>query len=94
MGGFQWDWRKNASNQAKHGLSFDQATEIFEGPTVEKEDHRRDYGETRTIAYGLDAEGSLLAVVYTFRDGSRRLISARRASSDERKAYDRALREP
>ena len=94
MTGFQWDPQKNAVNEIKHGLSFEQGAQIFRRPTVEKEDGRKDYGETRIIAYGQDAEGTVLAVVYTPRNDDRRIISVRRASSHEREAYDRALRQP
>ena len=39
---------------------------MFEGPTLEREDQRRDYGETRVIAVGL-AQGLAVTVVYTDR---------------------------
>jgi uncharacterized DUF497 family protein len=65
------------------------AVRIFEGPVLEKADVRRDYGEPRIVSFGL-AEDLELAVIYTMRGGSRRIISARRAHSSEREAYRKA----
>ena len=62
---------------------------IFDGPVLEKDDTRRDYGEARIIAFGM-VDRHQLAVVYTVRAGNRRIISARRAHSSERKAYREA----
>jgi uncharacterized protein len=42
---YTWDERKNRSNIARHGVAFENAKRIFEGPTVEKADDRIDYGE-------------------------------------------------
>jgi uncharacterized DUF497 family protein len=53
---------------------------------VETEDRRRDYGEARFQALGVVRE-RVLYVVYTWRNGRRRIISARRASSDEVSIY-------
>jgi hypothetical protein len=88
---FEWDAGKNAANIAKHRIDFEDAIRIFEGPVLEKIDVRRDYGEVRVIAFGI-VEGCELAVVYTLRGPRRRIISARRAHSSERKAYREAYR--
>jgi uncharacterized DUF497 family protein len=84
--GFEWDAAKNAANAAKHGINFEDAARIFEGPVLEEIDIRRDYGEERIIAFG-EVGGNEIAIVYTMRHGRRRIISARRAHSRERKAY-------
>jgi uncharacterized protein len=69
------------------GISFEDATRIFEGPTVEKVDDRFDYGETRVYAVGL-VNGLEITVVYTDRShGERRIISAWRAEPHERRYY-------
>ncbi len=85
-----WDKSKNASNQHKHGVSFDVAARVFLDPgRIEMYDDREDYGEDRWITIGA-VESLLLVVVYTVRDvGGEviRLISARRANAQERKAY-------
>lgn len=84
--GFQWDQEKSAVNEAKHGISFLQAAQIFRGPLLKSPDVRKDYGEKRFIALGA-YDGEVLCVVFTERNGDIRLISARKASRDERKKY-------
>jgi uncharacterized protein len=84
--GFEWDERKRQPNLAKHGIDFASAARIFDGRVVEWDDSRRDYGEQRRLVLGLAGQ-TVLLVVYTRREGKRRLISARKASPDERKTY-------
>ncbi len=84
--GFQWDADKSASNEAKHGVSFLQAAQIFRGIILKTQDTRRDYGETRFIALGA-FDGEVLRVAFTERDGDIRLISAWRAGRRDRKKY-------
>jgi uncharacterized protein len=84
--GFQWDTDKSASNEAKHGISFLQAAQIFRGRILKTQDTRRDYGETRFIALGA-FDGEVLRVVFTERDGDIRLISAWRAGKHDREKY-------
>jgi uncharacterized DUF497 family protein len=86
--GFQWDAGKSAANEAKHGLAFADAVAIFAGPVLIVEDKRREYGERRWNALG-EVEGIVLHVTYTERDEDIRIISARRASRDERESYRR-----
>lgn len=83
---FEWDHRKSARNVRERGLPFDVAMELFDGPTLEVDDHRRDYGERRIIAIGT-VEGRVLACVYTDRAGVRRIISLRAANRGERDEY-------
>jgi len=49
---FVWDQRKNRANLARHGIAFEDAIRIFEGPTLEKVDDRFDYGESRVYTDG------------------------------------------
>lgn len=93
---FGWDARKSVRNLRERGFDFEFATLIFEGPTLEREDSRRDYGERRVIALG-EASRIGLTVVYTDRAGVgdgvvRRIISARVSSRREREAYKKAVR--
>jgi uncharacterized protein len=85
---FAWDPGKSTRNLLARRFGFEFAVRIFEGPTLERDDARLDYGERRVVAIGV-ADG--LTVVYTDRaepDGIvRRIISARRSSKDERQAY-------
>ena len=90
---FGWDAHKSDRNLRERGFDLEFATQIFDGPTLERDDTRRDYGERRIIAIGR-AEGVTLTVVYTDRaedDGTeRRIISARVSNRREREAYDQA----
>jgi uncharacterized protein len=84
---FEWDEYKRQSNLHKHGIDFIRACQIFEGYTVEFEDTRYNYGEERFIAIG-QTGNQILTVVYTLQDEVIRLISARKATKNERKIYD------
>ena len=93
---FEWHPAKARTNQRKHSVSFEEAAAIFRGNYIVRPDHRRDYGEARFIALGVDSNGVVLNVVYTLRGDSIRIISAWKASRHEREAYsntipDRAL---
>ena len=85
---------KSDRNLHARGFDFEFATQVFEGPTLEREDTRRDYGERRVVAIGV-ADGILLTVVYTDRAEAgvrvRRIISARVSNRRERQAYEEAV---
>ncbi len=86
---FEWDEEKARANLTKHGVSFLTAAEIFANEIMERIDDREDYGEVRWIALGT-ADAEVFRVVYTWR--SNRLISiisAQKASRDERDIYHR-----
>ena len=92
---FEWDKEKSEANLHERGFDFEFASLIFSGPTLEKEDRRRESGELRFLAVGL-AQGIALTVVYTDRtlkegETVRRIISARRSNRREREAYDQAI---
>ena len=88
---FEWDPAKDQANISKHGVAFETAKGIFEGPVVTRHDDRREYGEERYISVGR-VGGALLVVAHTERAGRTRLISARPASRRERKAFDERIR--
>lgn len=83
---FEWDSEKRQSNLKKHGVDFADARQIFNGDILEIEDTRSNYGEERFLAIGVVGD-QVLAVVYTLRGEKIRLISARKATKDEREAY-------
>lgn len=86
---YSWDEKKNRRNAVLHGIAFDDAARIFEGPTVEQVDDRFDYGEIRGYAIGL-VNGLEITVIYTDRgrdEDERRIISAWRAEPHERRFY-------
>lgn len=89
---FEWDEAKNRLNIAKHGVSFDTASRIFDGIVLTAEDRRFEYGETRLISIGAVEGVVVLAVAHTDRNNKIRLISARPASRRERSRYEQALR--
>jgi len=74
---FEWDHSKNKANVAKHGISFEEAAEIFDYPIHETVDTRAEYGETRYIGIGRNRYSVILTVVYTERGEAIRIISAR-----------------
>src|SRR5436190_1615519 len=85
---FEWDPAKAARNLQERGIDFVDAIEIFGDPDrSEFPDERRDYGEQRIRVIGQVADRVVLAVVYTDRNRTKRIISARRASRRERRIY-------
>ena len=84
---FEWDDAKNTLNIEKHGIDFDDAIAIWEGPVHIRPSPR--HGEIRWVAVGV-ADGIEIAVIYTERGAVKRLISARRARKNERRTYRQA----
>jgi len=83
---YEWDETKREANIARHGIDF-AAIEFFEWPAATVfEDRRKDYSEKRMVAYGY-IKGRLVAVVYTERKATLRIISLRKANSREVKRY-------
>lgn len=85
---FEWDDRKARANLAKHGVSFGTASKAFDDPAM-IETYQIEDGEERWKAIGM-ADNTLLVVVYTERGAKRRIISARKATRNEQKAYREA----
>jgi len=84
---YSWDEQKNRRNLVLHGIGFEDAKRIFEGPTFERIDDRFDYDEVRVYAIGL-VNGLEITVVYADQDDDeRRIISAWRSEPHERRAY-------
>jgi uncharacterized DUF497 family protein len=87
--GFEWDDRKAAANLLKHKVSFIEAATVFDDPYVIVEpdlDHSDE--ELREIATGFSMKDRVLLVVYVEPDDRIRLISARRATPEERRKYE------
>ena len=88
---FEWDPRKDAANQRKHGISFEEARSVFADEhalLVDDPDHSA--AEDRFILLGLSARFRILVVVHAYRarDDVIRIISARRATRPERTRYE------
>ena|SRR5688572_20052181 len=79
---FDWDDEKAAANVAKHGIDFEQARLLFDGPMFIRPDVSARYDEERFIAIGM-AGGTAMILVYTERDNVVRIISLRNASRAE-----------
>jgi uncharacterized protein len=86
---FEWDLEKAGANLRKHGVSFDAAARAFEdelSASFPDPDHSR--GEERLVTYGLGIDGKLLVISHTERGETIRIISARVATTKERKRYE------
>lgn len=87
---FEWDPGKARENEQKHGVTFLEASEVFDdehSSSVRDPDHSLD--EERHLIFGISKQGRHLVVAYTERAVRIRLISARQMTSRERKAYER-----
>ena len=86
---FEWDDNKARTNLAKHGASFEEASTVFADPlSLTIPDPAHSQVEDRFIILGQSHRQRLLVVVHTERGDKIRLISARRASRNERKQYE------
>ena len=86
---FEWDEEKAAENLSKHGVSFSEASTIFEDQlsrTIPDPLHSDE--EDRFVILGVSNQQRTLVVVHTYRDDTVRIISARKATSRERKDYE------
>lgn len=88
---YEWDEAKSRINLAKHGLSFEDAEQVFFGPCVTFVDDRADYGEPRLITLGLLA-GRLVVIAHSPRDGKTRVISImRKGNRREQEIFQKRL---
>lgn len=86
---FEWDREKARKNLKKHKVSFDEAMTVFYDPlsaTFDDPDHSVD--EQRLITVGYSSHGRLLVVSHTERGKAIRIISARTATSHERRRHE------
>lgn len=86
---FEWDKAKAARNLKKHKVAFDEAATLFGDPlsvTFPDPDHSLD--EDRFIIIGMSARNRVLIVSFTDRGKRARIISARKATRQERNVYE------
>jgi uncharacterized DUF497 family protein len=87
---FEWDEKKNASNQRKHGVSFEEAKSVFTDEfarLIADPDHSNQ--EDRFILMGVSARLRVLVVCHSYREGETiRIISARKANRPEQAQYE------
>jgi uncharacterized DUF497 family protein len=91
---FEWDSRKAASNEKKHGVSFEEAQSVFfDEQALLLEDLQPRHEEERFVLLGLSASLRLLVVVHALRERDViRIISARKATRKETREYEIRLR--
>jgi uncharacterized DUF497 family protein len=86
---FEWDAKKATSNIKKHGVTFDEATTVFGDPlSLLMVDPGHSDDEQRYIVMGVSVRSRLLVVSFAERTPRTRIISARPATSKERKHYE------
>ncbi len=86
-----WDPEKAKINLRKHRIRFADAEPVFFDPMALTREDDDSEGEQRFVSIGLDALNRILVVVYTYRRADIRLISARRATSREKKHYEKGI---
>ena len=87
---FEWDDCKNKTNIEKHGISFEEASSVFQDDDaliITDEDHSE--SEERFVLIGFSYKANLLVVCHCYRekDSIIRIISARKADRKERQEY-------
>jgi hypothetical protein len=86
---FEWNPNKAAANERKHGITFEEAVEVFSdqhSSTVADPDHSID--EERFVIFGRSRRHRFLVVAFTERSGKIRVINARLMTRSERRAYE------
>lgn len=84
LASFEWDEEKNKLNEAKHGINFETASEIFYDSVLVRRSDRNN--EERWIAVGALVD-RIITVAFTRRERTIRIISARRARKNEERDY-------
>ena len=87
---FEWDQQKADANEAKHGISFEEASTVFYDEAallIGDPDHSED--EDRFVLLGMSVVSRVLVVCHCYRESDEiiRLISARKAGRHEREQY-------
>ena len=88
---FEWDTQKARTNLRKHGVAFEEAATVFGDPlSITISDPLHPEPEERFVIIGSSHRGRTLVVVHTERGDRIRIISARRATSGEKRKYEEA----
>ena len=90
FGTFEWDKVKSASNHSKHGISFLQATEMWNDPNLAQLRSLRDeFDETRFLVIA-KIDNVMWSAVITLREQRVRIISVRRSRQSEVSIYEKS----
>ncbi len=85
----KWDMDKAVTNERKHGIAFREAATVFRDPlSTTFPDFRHSLDEPRYLTIGMSAREGILVCSHTERGEELRLISARRATKQERRFYE------
>ncbi|NUQ36196.1 MAG: BrnT family toxin [Caldilineales bacterium] len=85
----EWDEQKARSNRKKHGVSFEEARTVFDDPLfIMFLDVEHSTDQERYITLGLSVKRRLLLIAHTDREGIVRIISARKATKNEKRVYE------
>lgn len=88
---FEWNPEKAKSNDAKHGVEFEEASTVFgDELSVTGADLAHSSSENRFVTIGLSSQGRILVVSHTDRGAVVRIISARPATRKEKRIYEEA----
>ena len=86
---FEWDDEKAKHNLKKHGISFEEAATVFYDPmSATFDDPAHSIGEYRFITIGLSSRDRLIVVSHTDRINNIRIISARSATTKEKRRHE------
>ena len=91
---FEWDEAKNQINQAKNGVSFEEAKTVFyDEQALLEYDELHSESEDRFRILGCSDRGNVLLVVHCLRENETiiRIISSRKATATERAGYERSM---
>lgn len=92
---FEWDENKAAANKEKHGICFEEASTVFlDENAILFDDPDHSHDEDRFILIGLSNRLNILMVCHCYRkdDETIRIISARKATRNEKKYYNEVNR--
>ncbi len=93
---YEWDDNKDRANRAKHGVSFETASLVFDDPAHLSIQDRHACGEERWQTLGLVGGVVVLMAAHTYREDDSgeevvRIISARKATAQERQRYEQGI---
>ena len=88
---YQWDPVKSKTNVKKHGIEFADAVGVFDDADAIILEDPDSEGEQRFLSIGLDILGRIIVVAYTYRGDEVRVISARKATKQEVRIYEKRI---
>lgn len=85
---FEWNKHNIEKNRKKHKIKFKECEEAFsKKPLILFQHKKHSITEKRFGVFGKTNNNKLLTIIFTFRNSKIRVISARKQSQKERKAY-------